>query len=91
MATAIGLKITPQKTILTTTASTTESVPQVIIPKVSVLGEEIEAVDGLVKDLPSAAGVDGLLGMSFIKHFNVEINFDQGKLTLERSKPNFYF
>lgn len=87
LATGIGLKIDPQKTIQTTTASTVETTPLVNIPKISVLGETIENVGALIKDLPPEAGVDGLLGLSFIKHFQVHIDFQQGKLTLERSRP----
>lgn len=84
IATGIGLEIDPKRIIQTTTASTVESAPLVVIPKVSVLGEEIENVEALVKDLPPKAGVDGLLGMSFIKYFNVEINFEKGKLIFDR-------
>jgi len=87
LATGIGLDINPQKTIQVTTASTIETAPLVNIPKVSVLGETIANVSALVKDLPPEAGVDGLLGLSFIRHFQVHIDFQQGKLTLERNQP----
>lgn len=86
IATGLGFAIDPKKTIEMTSASTVESAPLVRIPKVSVLGEEVENVEALVKDLPPEAGVDGLLGMSFIRHFNVKIDFKIGKLTLERLK-----
>lgn len=84
LATSLELEIDPKRTIQTTTASTVESAPLVTIPKVSVLGVEVNNVLALIKDLPPEAGVDGLLGLSFIRHFNVEIDFKHGKLTLTR-------
>lgn len=84
LATGLGLKIDQTKIIQTTTASTVESAPLISIPKMSVLGEEVKNVDALVKDLPPEAGVDGLLGLSFIKNFQVNIDFKKGVLNLER-------
>ena len=84
LVTGLGLKIDQAKVIQTTTASTVESVPMITIPKMSVLGEEVKKVDVLVKDLPPEAGVDGLLGLSFIKNFQVHIDFNNGVLTLDR-------
>lgn len=48
------------------------------------MGLTVKNVMGLVKDLPAEAGVDGLLGLSFIKHFRVRIDFKKG--TLEMTK-----
>lgn len=84
ITTALGIKIDPTQTIQTTTASSIESAPAITIPKISVLGEEIKNVKAIVKDLPEGSGVDGLLGLSYIKNFNVEINFKTGVLTLKR-------
>lgn len=82
LATGLGLRIDQTNIIQTTTASTVESAPMITIPKMSVLGEEVKDVNALVKDLPPEAGVDGLLGLSFIKHFQVRIDFNKGVLTL---------
>jgi len=84
VAVALDVKVNSKQTIETTTASTVESAPLVTISKVSVLGERITNVEALVKDLPPMAGVDGLLGLSFIRYFNVKIDFKIGRLTLER-------
>lgn len=84
IAVGIGLKIDPKTTIQTTTASTVESSPKVIIPRLNVLGQEIKNVEALIKDLPPQAGVDGLLGLSFIRHFHVQINFSKGELILTK-------
>ena len=84
LARDIGLKIDLKKTLKTTTASSVETAPLVIIPKVSVLDSEIKNVEALVMDLPPESGISGLLGLSFIKHFNVNIDFKHGKLTLKK-------
>ena len=81
---ALGIKIDPNNTIQTATASNIETVPVVIIPEMSVLGQKIKNVKAIVKDLPEGSGVDGLLGLSFIKNFNVKIDFKKGILTLEK-------
>jgi clan AA aspartic protease (TIGR02281 family) len=84
LATGLGLKIDQTKVIQTTTASTVESAPLITVPRMSILGEEVKKVNALVKDLPPEAGVDGLLGLSFIKNFQVHIDFNSGILSLDR-------
>lgn len=84
IATKLNIDIDPKQVIQTTTASTVESSPLVTIPKITVLGHTLKNIEGLVKDLPAEAGVDELLGLSFIKHFNVIIDFQKGVLKLER-------
>ncbi|MEK7550873.1 MAG: retropepsin-like aspartic protease [Patescibacteria group bacterium] len=86
IVTALGIKIDPTKTIQTTTASSVETATIITIPKISVLGQEVKNVKAIVKDLPEGSGVDGLLGLSYIKNFNVEINFKTGELTLNSHK-----
>lgn len=83
MISAIGIPIDPTKTIQTTTASTVETVPEIIIPEISILGKKVKNVKAIVKDLPPQAPADGLLGLSFLKHFKLTINFKKGLLKLE--------
>ena len=82
LALAIGLKIDTDNPVRTTTATTVETVPRVIIPEVSVFGKTVENVEAIVKDLPPEAP-DGLLGLSFLKHFKLTIDFKKGLLSLE--------
>jgi len=83
IATGLNLQIDPAHLIQTTSASMVETVPLTKIPKVTVLGKTVKNVSCLIKDLPAESGVDGLLGLSFLRNFNLEINFKKGILTLE--------
>jgi hypothetical protein len=38
-----------------------------------------------VHDLPSGFGIDGLLGLTFLKQFNYEIRSAEGRILVERS------
>lgn len=84
IVTKIGVDIDQEKTIQTTTASTVETSPLVNIPKMTVMGQTIKNVRCIVRDLPPMSGVDGLLGLSFLKFFNIEINFEEGFIELGR-------
>jgi hypothetical protein len=40
-----------------------------------------------VHDLPAGFGIDGLLGLSFLRHFNCELRFGEGRILIERASP----
>lgn len=80
--TGLGIEIDPQKLVSTTTATTVESAPVVTIPQITILGKEVRNASCLVKDLPPESGVDGLLGLSFLRHFTLTIDFTKGELFL---------
>lgn len=83
IATGLGLKIDPKNLTSTTTASTVENVPITTIPKVTVLDKTVRNVLCIIKDLPPEAGVDGLLGLSFLHNFKLLLDFEKGILRLE--------
>lgn len=83
LAQAIGLTFDPNRIIKTTTATAVETVPKVVIPEVEVLGKTARNVEAVIKDLPIESHVDGLLGLSFLRHFKLEIDFKKGLLSLE--------
>ena len=66
-----------------TTASGTEKAPLITVSRLSVLGKEAKDVPCIVHDLPETSGVDGLLGLSFLKRFKLSIDFRTGILMLE--------
>ena len=80
---AIGIQVDPNKFIKTTTASSVETVPEIIIPEMSVLGQKVKNVKAIIKDLPPGVPVDGLLGLSFLKYFKLTLDFKKGLLSLE--------
>jgi clan AA aspartic protease (TIGR02281 family) len=66
-----------------TTASGSETMPLIKIEKLSLMGKEIQNVKTLCHDLPPTSRVDGLLGLSYLKHFKLTIDFKAGILALE--------
>jgi len=66
-----------------TTASTTETVPLITLERMRVLGAEAEGVAVVIHDLPTKSRVDGLLGLSFLRRFNIGLRFKDGFLEFE--------
>jgi len=80
----LGMQITPsQEYVYVTTASGVEKVPLVVLETVSVLGKTASKVQAIVHDLPQKSYVDGLLGLSFLRNFNIHINFKEGLLSID--------
>ena len=65
------------------TASGIEKVPVVKIKSVRTLGKELKDVEVIVHDLPQRSHVDGLLGLSFLRHFKLTIDFRSGYLEID--------
>lgn len=57
------------------TASTTEVAPLIIVNNMRALGVEAANVEVVCHDLPPTSRVQGLLGLSFLKHFDVDLHF----------------
>lgn len=83
IAEALGLQpeISRERTEMIT-ASGIEKVPIVSLDKVNVAGKEIENIKAIVHDLPAKSYVDGLLGLSFLRNFNINLNFKEGFLEI---------
>jgi len=69
-----------RKKISITTASGTEIAPLLTLDKVKVLGWPVEKIQAICHDLPPQSPVDGLLGLSFLKWFDIDLHFQRGKL-----------
>ncbi len=66
--------------IVLTTASTIEKAPLITLDRMKVLDVEAKDVMVVVHDLPPKSRVDGLLGLSFLKHFDINLYFKQESL-----------
>jgi len=75
-------QVKSQQTIAT--ASQILTVPQITVPTVTLGTETIGDLLFLVMPLPLPLGVKGLLGLNFMRHFKVTLDFEQGLLNLER-------
>jgi len=57
------------------TASGSEYAPMVTIESIKCFGFEIKNFDVVCHNLPPKSSVDGLLGLNFLTHFNVNLKF----------------
>jgi predicted aspartyl protease len=72
--------LTSQTKIIT--ASGIEIVKTLKIEKIRALGKEARNLKILCHDLPPESAVDGLLGLDFIKNFELFISFEKGYIEL---------
>ena len=66
------------------TGSGMEAAPVLVVKAMEVLGVRVPDVLVLCHDLPQRSLVDGLLGLSFLKHCRLAIDFQRGILQLEQ-------
>ena len=65
------------------TGSGMEAAPVFAVKTMEALGVCVNRVPVLCHDLPQRSLVDGLLGLSFLKHCRLSIDFKNGVLSLE--------
>ena len=71
----------PERTRIVT-GSSVEYAPLVTVNALSAVGETVQDCQVVCHDLPEEARVDGLLGMDFLRHFDVLLSFSRGVLEL---------
>lgn len=69
--------------VLIATASGIERVPQIVVERIQVLGHQRRNVPVLAHTLPPSVGLDGLLGLDFLRDYRLTIDFRAGTVTLE--------
>jgi predicted aspartyl protease len=74
--------LTPAR-LQVTTGSGVEYVPRIVLQRVFALGQEHSGFPVLAHTLPPSAGVDGLLGLDFLRSLNLSIDFRAGQVTLD--------
>jgi len=65
-----------------TTVSGVIHAPLVTIPEVRLGAFGAKGIETVLHELPPTAGVDGLLGLSFLRRFHLAIDFERGFLDL---------
>ena len=72
-----------QKRGLRVTPGGVELAPKVKVKRIRALGKSVEDVEVLCHDLPPEAKVDGLLGLNFLRNFNIAIMFKEGVIEID--------
>ena len=68
------------------TGSGIEYAPRTTVRSATAIGQKVANLEVLCHDLPSESGVDGLLGLSFLKHFKLTIRFRKGIIDLNKER-----
>ena len=68
------------------TGSGVEYAPRTAVRSATAIGQKVANLDVLCHDLPSESGVDGLLGLNFLRHFKLTIRFRKGIIDLNRER-----
>ena len=66
------------------TASGVEYCSVVTVGRIEAIGQFVDALDVISHDLPEESHIDGLLGLNFLRHFDLTIRYSNGTLSLER-------
>jgi gag-polyprotein putative aspartyl protease len=66
-----------------TTGSGVEFVPTVKLERIWSLGKSRENLDIIAHTLPVSAGIDGLLGLDFLRGHRLSIDFSKGEILLD--------
>lgn len=86
--TALAIGYDPTKTtkrVELVTASGLELVPQLTVRTARCLGQTVKGLDVVCHDLPAQSSVKGLLGLNFLRHFDIHLDFPRRKLDVRRS------
>ncbi len=62
--------------------STVQYVSKVVIDRIEALGEQQEQFPVVAHTIPASAGVDGLLGLDFLRDRRLTLDFRRGRITL---------
>ena len=66
------------------TASGTEYVPVVTIPKIKWLDFELKKVEAIYHNLPPQTKISGLLGLNVLRKFSIELDFPNSALGVNK-------
>lgn len=72
----------PKQVILLITGSNIVPAKIITARKLTAIGESVENIDVVCHDLPFGSTIDGVLGLDFLKHFDMNISFSTGTIEL---------
>ena len=72
----------PKHLVRLTTGSGTIPSKIITVRKLTAIGETVENIDVLCHDLPEESTIEGVLGLNFLRHFDVNILFSTGTIEL---------
>ena len=80
---ALGYNVSNPKGIVEViTGSGVEEAPIIEIKGLTAIGQTIENIEVMCRDLPLEAPVEGVLGLNFLMNFDVHISFLKGTIEL---------
>jgi predicted aspartyl protease len=80
----VGYDVTAASQRVTmTTGSGAQPVPKVQVRRLQALGRERFALAAIAHTLPASLGIDGLLGLDFVRGTTLTIDFQNGEITLK--------
>lgn len=74
---------TSKEKVKVVTPGGVEFPPNVKVKRIRALGKSVEDVEVLCHDLPPEAKIDGLLGLNFLRNFNIAIRFREGIIEID--------
>jgi len=70
------------------TANGVIEAPLITVERIQVAELRAEAVEVVCHDIPEIAGIEGLLGLSFLQHFRTLIDYTTGILEITLPRPS---
>jgi predicted aspartyl protease len=68
------------------TGSGDEYARRVTVRSATAIGQKVTDLEVLCHDLPAESGVDGLLGVNFLRHFKLTVRFRKGIIELVKER-----
>jgi len=65
-------------------ASQSHLAPKVVLKSLSLADARVDNIEALCYTIPEEYGIDGVIGLNFLRHFNIGLDFEHGILTLNR-------
>jgi predicted aspartyl protease len=68
------------------TGSGVEYAPRITVRSATAIGQKVTRLEVLCHDIPAESGVDGLLGLNFLRHFKLTIRPRKGIIELAKER-----